>query len=86
MTHVAYVAYGWLYDGPGVSFWWILPLFFGALWLLFMGLLIWKFIRFGTWGRDSWRTDAAALLGERFARGEIDAAEYESRRRILKGR
>lgn len=86
MTNLTYIAYVSLYDGPGFSFWWILPLFFGALWLVLIGLLIWKFIRFGTWGRDGSRSDATALLRERFARGEINAEEYQSRRQILKGR
>ena len=69
MTHITCMAYVWLYDGPGFSFWWILPLFFGALWLGFIGLLIWKFIWFRTWGHDGSRSDATAVLRERFARG-----------------
>ena len=86
MTNLTYMAYVWLYDGPGFSFWWILPLFFGAIWLVFIGLLIWKLIWLRTWGRDGSRSDATALLRERFARGEINAEEYESRRQTLKGR
>jgi len=86
MTHITCMAYVWLYDGPGFSFWWILPLFFGALWLGLIGLLIWKFIWFRTWGHDGSRSDATAVLRERFARGEINAEEYQTRRRILKGR
>lgn len=85
MTHMTYVAYVWLY-GPGFSFWWILPLFFGALWLSFIGLLIWKFIWFGTWRRDGSRSNATPVLRERFARGEINAEEYQSRRQTLEGR
>ena len=77
------MAYFWTYPGPGFGFWWIFPLFFGGLWLLTFGLLIW---RFGGWGRRGWSADAGVVLRERFARGEIDADEYDERRRVLEGR
>jgi putative membrane protein len=36
--------------------------------------------------RSEWRDDIALhILMERYARGEIDKAEYEERRRVLKG-
>jgi putative membrane protein len=67
----------------GFPFWWIFPLFFGAVWLLFIVLLILKFRWWGGWARSENRPDAIAVLKERFARGEIDAEEYENRRRVL---
>ncbi len=68
----------------GFGFWWIFPLFVGSLWLILVGLLIW---RFGWWGRGPHGSpDAITLLRERFARGDIDAEEYENRRRVLEGR
>lgn len=77
-----------LFFVPGVAsgfpFWWIVPLSFGALWLLFIALLILKFRYWGGgWARGETRPDAIAVLKERFARGEIDAEEYENRRRVL---
>jgi putative membrane protein len=73
----------WACTGAGFGLWWIFPLFFGGLWLLLLlGFLIW---RFGGWGRRGW-SDAASVLRERFARGDIDADEYEKRRRVLEGR
>lgn len=70
--------------GAGFGFWWIFPLFFASLWLLFLGLLVWRF----AWGPrrhgQGWAgPGATAVLRERFARGEIDADEYERRRRVL---
>jgi putative membrane protein len=75
--------------GPGVDsgfpFWWIFPLFFGAMWLLLIVFLILKLRWWGSggWARGESRPDAIAVLKERFARGEIDAEEYENRRRVL---
>jgi putative membrane protein len=73
--------------GPGVDsgfpLWWIFPLFFGSVWLLFIVLLILKFRWWGGWAHGQNRPDAMAVLKERFARGEIDAEEYENRRRVL---
>jgi putative membrane protein len=73
--------------GPGVDsgfpFWWIVPLFFGAAWLLLIVLLILRFRWWGGWARGESGPDAMAVLKARFARGEIDAEEYESRRRVL---
>jgi putative membrane protein len=68
----------------GFGFWWIFPLFFGALWLLLIGLLIW---RCSGWARGHHGSpDASSLLRERFARGDIDAEEYEQRRKVLQER
>ncbi|WP_219817367.1 SHOCT domain-containing protein [Arthrobacter sp. N199823] len=37
-------------------------------------------------GHAPWREDAQAILNERFAEGEIDEAEFTSRRAVLNGR
>lgn len=69
-------------DGMWMPMWWgmwILP-------VLFSGLLI----GFGVWAvrrltdRDP-PSHAKRILEERFARGEIDAEEFEARRRLLGG-
>jgi putative membrane protein len=68
----------WMWMGPGMWFaMWILPLLtFGAL----IGFGIWAVRRF-TERRPS--SDARRILEERFARGEIDAEEFQARSRLL---
>ncbi len=73
MTYVTYTAYVWLYDGPGFSFWWILPLFFEALWLVFIGLLVWKLI----WLRP--RNNRAAAGSSRVAESAFAIQRSETR-------
>ena len=61
--------------------------------LLFMAIcsvifLVVMFARHGPWnhGRDLWdppRRTALDVLNERFARGEIDKAEYQEKRRLI---
>jgi putative membrane protein len=59
--------------------WWFAP-----FWILFWVALIVVLVRFVPWrGRWRGRTDARQILAERFARGEIDAAEYAARRDVL---
>jgi putative membrane protein len=59
--------------------WWFAP-----FWILSWVVLIVVVFRFSPWrGRRDRRTDARSILAERFARGEIDAAEYASRRDVL---
>ena len=70
----------WACSGVGSGYGWVFPLFFGGLWLVLLGFLFW---RFGWWGRRGWGPDAGSVLRERFARGEIDADEYEKRRTVL---
>lgn len=70
-------------NAPG--FWWIFPLIFGSFWLLVIGTFIWR----GRWwhaGPYTHPHDAQTLLRERYARGEIDANEYQQRRNTLDGR
>ncbi|MFC8801235.1 SHOCT domain-containing protein [Promicromonospora sp. NPDC057138] len=80
--------YGW--GGPG-PFFFIFPL----LWFLLFATVIFLIVRRarrgprGGWG-GPWAAHAAAgadpvtLLGNRFARGEIDEAEYRSRLSVLR--
>ena len=70
----------WYCGGSAFGFWWIFPLLFGTLWLLLIATVVWRFRR-GFWWQGG--PDAASVLRERFARGEIDAEEFESRRRVL---
>jgi putative membrane protein len=59
--------------------WWFAP-----FWILFWVVLIVVVVRLAPWrGRRDRGVDARAILAERFARGEIDAAEYAARRDVL---
>ena len=59
--------------------WWFAP-----FWLLLWVAVIVTLVRFAPW-RRRWnrRPNAHEILAERFARGEIDAAEYAARREVL---
>lgn len=76
--------WGW---GPW-QFWWICPL----MMLVMLAVVATIFLAFhrsaggGHHGLPWWRNpheSALQILNERFARGEIDQAEYEERRRLL---
>ncbi len=80
----------WQGDGPG----WLMGPF---MMVLFLSLAVTAIVLIVRWigghghvghvGRDA-RTEedrVLAVLRERFARGEIDAEEYEARRRVLHG-
>jgi putative membrane protein len=60
--------------------WWFAP--FWVLFWIAVIVVIWRFVpwRGRCGGR---RSDAREILAERFARGEIDAAEYAARRDVL---
>jgi putative membrane protein len=59
--------------------WWFFPFWI----LLWLGVIVVLF-RVWPWRRRcDRRPDARAILAERFARGEIDAAEYAARRDVL---
>jgi putative membrane protein len=59
--------------------WWFAP-----LWILLWVAVIFALSRFSPWRRRrDRRVDAREILAERFARGEIDAAEYDARREVL---
>jgi putative membrane protein len=72
--------HGWD-GGPG---WWIVfPILWFTLWVGVIAFVITRFRR----GGPPWaRTSGESVLGERFARGEITADEYRSRRDVLKER
>jgi putative membrane protein len=67
-------------------------MWFGGMWWMWIGgLLFWgSLIAFGVWAvrrftaRDG-GGDARKILEERFARGEIDAEEYQRRLDVLGG-
>jgi putative membrane protein len=69
----------------GAGFWWIFPVIFGGFWLLvvFSGFWRWRWWHHGAYGHPN---DAQTVLRERYARGEIDANEYQQRRTTLDGR
>ncbi|MDF9875961.1 SHOCT domain-containing protein [Cellulosimicrobium cellulans] len=80
---VASVAHaGW---GPG-PWWFVFPL----LWFLLFASVIFLIARrarsgWGPGGPGTWRTAGpVAILGERYARGEIDEQEYRSRLTVLR--
>ena len=59
--------------------WWFIP-FWILLWVAVIAVLF----RLSPWRRRcDRRPDARAILAERFARGEIDPAEYAARRDVL---
>ncbi|TMD39618.1 MAG: hypothetical protein E6I88_11880 [Chloroflexi bacterium] len=55
-------------------------LFWAVILVLAVWLVMWAIRRFP--GRDRGNT-ALSILNERFARGEIDQAEYDSRKAVL---
>ena len=68
-----------LLHAPGGWHWWFAP-----IWILFWVAVVVLVLRFSPWRRRcDRRPDARAILAERFARGEIDAAEYAARRDVL---
>jgi len=74
-----------MYYCGGFGFWWIFPLFFGGIWLLFFTGIFLRFRRGGRGGHGWHGHDAAHVLRERFARGDIDTEEYQRRLRVLEG-
>ena len=86
VTSVAHAHPGYWAGGPGWGF-----LFFPFLWLFWIALF-W-FIVVGVLrrrGAGPWRygagPSAEAVLAERYARGDIDAEEYQSRLEVLRQR
>ena len=75
MGYGDFAGYGWIWMTMGFVFW-----------ALVIGLVFYGFTRVtaGTHRREAGPT-AEDILRDRFARGEIDAAEYEARRRVIRG-
>lgn len=74
------------WDGYGPGPW----MFFGPLFMIILiaacVLFMFFMMRRHRCGHGGGHGDSAAqILKERFARGEIDKAEYEERRRVLEG-
>lgn len=74
---------GWYHDGVGWGGWLVMTLAMVAFWVLVVVAVIAVFRGAGSTGssdrRGSGGPDARTILDERFARGEIDADEYQSR-------
>lgn len=62
---------GWGFGGGG--FWFLFPL----LWILLIGTVIWFVVR--RTRKETPKERATAILAGRYARGEIDANEYQQR-------
>ena len=59
--------------------WWFAP-----FWIVVWIAVIWVVLRLAPWRRRrDGREDARSVLADRFARGEIDAAEYRARLEVL---
>ena len=54
--------------------------------LLFLSLWITAFVVIGRRWRHAYRPSGESVLAERYARGEIDEAEYLERRAVLRGK
>ena len=73
----------------GGGLWWlwmVVPLLF---WVVVIGLVVWAVVNFFPTGRGEDRSgaprnSAEEILRERFARGEIDAEEYERAQEVLR--
>lgn len=72
--------WGWG-DGSWVS-WLLMSLMMLVFWGGIIVLVVWAIRGFGRTSEP--RHDAESILEERFARGEIDAEELESRRKVLR--
>lgn len=85
------------YEGPGMG--WGGAMFGFLVFIVFIVIIVWVILtvarerphHFGHHhhgagpGPTEPSSDALKILNERFARGEIDAAEYTERRDLLKG-
>ena len=71
---------GWYHDGMGWGGWLLMTLAMVAFWALVVFAVV---ALFRSDAPGAVRRTPEQFLDERFARGEIDAAEYEARRDVL---
>lgn len=77
------------YDHDLTTWGWIgMTLAMVAFWVLIIGALVWLVRGVGRDEREvsQHRSEPEQVLAERFARGEIDEAEYDDRLATLRGR
>lgn len=78
----------WWYDnGPGWGGWVVMTVMMLAFWgaLVFGGVALWRALSREQRGRPTdTRSEAERLLDERFARGDIEEADYLHRRELLR--
>jgi putative membrane protein len=72
--------YGWSSGGWGA--WLLMTVMMLVFWGGLIALVAWAIHGFGRPSKP--KNDAESVLEERFARGEIDADELESRRKVLR--
>jgi putative membrane protein len=63
---------------------WPMPFFFGPLFMIMMLVLCLGMMMFMMRHRQGGGDSALGILSERYARGEINQAEYDERRRVLR--
>lgn len=71
----------WWDHDPGWGGWLVMSIGMGGSWIL-LAVLAWAVLR-GVGREDTRAPDAREILQQRFARGEIDAEEYEARLQAL---
>lgn len=78
----------WYEGGLSWGGWILMTMMMLAFWalLIFGGLAMYRSMRSDDTGEPAGRGDAERLLDERFARGEIDAEDYQQRRELLRSR
>ena len=74
----ALATHHWHGDGGWFPWFPLVPLFFFGLWVLLFALVLRRR------GRVAPGQSGEAVLAERYARGEIDEAEYQARRAVLR--
>ena len=74
---------GWGYGHMGYGGWFFGPIMMILFFALVVGAIVVTLRLLGVGGPDQARRKALDLLDERFARGDIDKAEYEERRDAL---
>lgn len=78
--------YGW-WDGSSAPWYGMVfgPVIMIAIIVLTVVIIAWLLRALGLGWQPGERKSALDILRERFARGEIDSAEYEERRKLLSG-